>query len=226
MQPAVDVAEFKTREQAAYEQLRRAIIDGRLGPGAPLVVSRLATDLGVSRITVANALKRLAGEGFVRLTPHKEAVVTPLEPKDIREIYLMRAELEALGAREAAGTITDADFTDLLRLNEEIGRQASATNGQIAAIRAADQAFHQRFRRIPDLPHLAQILQALADQCEGYRARTLDDAMLVVPSPERHLRLLTALQNRNPEEAAAAMRQHLLGGMDAVLAVIAKEGSA
>ena len=45
--------------------IRAAIVDGRLPQSAQLNVSRLADEIGVSRLTVANALKRLSGEGFV-----------------------------------------------------------------------------------------------------------------------------------------------------------------
>ncbi len=83
--------------------LRQEISTGVLPAGTRLPSSRqLARDLGVSRITVANALKRLSGEGFVQLTPHKGAVVARLDPYEVREVYLMRAELEALIVREAA----------------------------------------------------------------------------------------------------------------------------
>ncbi|MGH2559179.1 MAG: GntR family transcriptional regulator [Thermomicrobiales bacterium] len=222
MQSAIGLAEFKTREQAAYEVLRRAIIDGRLGPGEGLVVSRLAADLGVSRITVANALKRLAGEDFVRLTPHKEAAVTPLAPEDIREIYLMRAELEALAAQEAAPKITGADLTDLHDLNDEIGRRKERLPLDIRSIRAADLDFHHRMREIAVMPYLAQTLQNLADRCEGYRARTLDERQLVVPGPERHSDILVALDSRNAGASAIAMRRHVLAGMDAVLDVLGR----
>jgi DNA-binding GntR family transcriptional regulator len=222
MQSAIDLVEFKTREQAAYEALRHAIIQGRLGPGEPMVVSRLATDLGVSRITVANALKRLSGEGFVLLTPHKEAVVTPLEPNGIREIYLMRAELEALSAAEAAPRATAGDLADLSALNGEIGRCKDAPVFDIRAIRSADLAFHQRMRAIPDMPYLAQTLQNLADRCESYRARTLDERQLVIPGPERHNRILAALETKDAPEAAEAMREHVLEGMEAVLDVLSR----
>ncbi|MGH2531381.1 MAG: GntR family transcriptional regulator [Thermomicrobiales bacterium] len=222
MQSAIGIAEFKTREQAAYEALRRAVIDGRLGPGEGLVVSRLATDLGVSRITVANALKRLAGEGFVRLTPHKEAAVTPLAPEDIREIYLMRAELEALAAHHAAPRISDGDLADLHDLNDEIGRRKERLPLDIRAIRAADLTFHRRMREIAAMPYLAQTLQNLADRCEGYRARTLDERQLVVPGPERHGAILKALQARDAVASATAMRRHVLAGMDAVLDVLGR----
>src|SRR5581483_10447244 len=107
-------------EQLVYDFLRRAITEGRWGPDDPIIGSRVAAELGVSRITVANALKRLAGEGFVRLTPHKEAFVAPLDPAEIEEIYIMRAALEAEAASRAARRSTTAQLARLRTMNEQL----------------------------------------------------------------------------------------------------------
>src|SRR5690606_37685647 len=147
---------------------------------------RLATELGVSRITVASALKRLSGEGFVKLTPHKEAMVAPIDPSDIRQIYLMRAELEALSARESAARVTPRDIDELTDLNIEMGRLIAVRDRDVRAIRAADLAFHRRLRVVAAMPRLARTLENLADQCEGYRARLLDSNQIAMPSVERH----------------------------------------
>jgi DNA-binding GntR family transcriptional regulator len=210
---------FKTREQAAYEAVRGAIVEGRWGQRQPLVVSHLADELGVSRITVANALKRLAGEGFVELTPHKGAIVAALDPVAIREVYLMRAELEALSAREAAGRVQSADLADLAAINDEIGRLA-AGGATVGELRRADRRFHARLRAIAGMPLLAQTLQNLADQCEGYRARLLDDRAQVLPSPARHRPIVDALAARDAATAGEAMREHVFFGMRAVLATL------
>ncbi len=114
--------EFRTREQLVYDSLRRAITEGRWGPDDPIVGSRVADELGVSRITIANALKRLAGEGFVRLTPHKEAFVAPMDPREIEEIYVMRGALEAEAVFFACRRARPADVRELRRLNERIGK--------------------------------------------------------------------------------------------------------
>ncbi len=220
MQPAARLTvDLKTREEATYEVLRRAIVEGRWGGGEPLVGSRLADELGVSRITVANALKRLSAEGFVQLTPHKEAVVARLDPQQVREIYLMRTELEALAIREAIRHVTPRDLVDLDAMNDEIGRFHAAA-APIAELRSLDWAFHHRLRLISGMPFLSQTLKNLADQCEGYRARVLDERPLIVPSSERHAAILTALELRDAAAASDAMREHVLGGMHAVIATI------
>lgn len=210
------ISDLRTREQAAYEALRSAIVAGRWAPGTPLVGSRLADELGVSRITVANALKRLSAEGFVRSTPHKGAEVAPLDPAAVREIYLMRAELEALAAREAVRHVTQRDLDELTEINEEL-RRLSLESADIRDLRACDWRFHDRLRGISRMPLLVTTLKNYADRCEGYRARVLDTRPLVVPGPERHLAILEALAARDAERANAAMHRHVIEGLEAIL---------
>ncbi len=221
MQHAIGIgAEFKTREQAAYEGIRAAIVDGRLEQATPVNVSRLADEMGTSRITVGNALKRLAGEGFVLLRPHREAIVAPIDPGLIREIYLMRAELEALAGREEARLITDGDLADLIEINERIARIRHETPLDVRALRTADVAFHRRLRSIAQMPLLSQTLENLADRCEAFRARLLDSQFRVLPAPYRHAAVLEALERRDPDQVSSAMRKHVLDGMDAMLELL------
>lgn len=210
------VIETKTREQATYDALREAILAGRWAPGEPLVGSRIADELQVSRITVANALKRLSGEGFVRLTPHKGAEVARLNPGEVREIYLMRAELEALAAREAVRWLAPHDLDAVKTIDDEI-RALRDQGADVAELRRVDRRFHAQLRQVARMPLLAQTLQDLADQCEAYRVRLLDPHPIVVPSPERHRSLLDAVAARDGPASAEAMRLHIFSGMGAVL---------
>ncbi|MGD9711966.1 MAG: GntR family transcriptional regulator [Thermomicrobiales bacterium] len=221
MQYATDFrVESKTREQATYEALRRAIIQGRWGDNEPLVASRIASELGVSRITVANAFKRLSGEGFVRLVPHKEAIVAPLDPADIRQVYLMRAQLEGLSAREAATRVTPSDIVDLQKLNEEIGRLQAMDIRDVGDMRAVDLVFHRRLRLVSGMPLLASTLDNLADRSEGYRARVLDSNQMLMPTAERHIPILDALDQKQSELAESLMRHHVLEGLDMIMSMI------
>jgi len=215
--------DYKTREQAAYDSLRQAIIQGRWGPDEHLVVSRIASDLGVSRITVSNALKRLAGEGFVSLMPHKEAVVARLDPEGVREIYLMRAELEALAARETAVRITTEELEEGRRLNGVVRQLRADPSGSIPAIRSADRAFHRHIRRAARMARLDQLLENLADLCEYYRSRLLDPSQLAVPDPTSHQGLLDDLAAHDGDAAARFMRSHILGGMRTVLGTLKRQ---
>ncbi|HEV2359094.1 MAG TPA: GntR family transcriptional regulator [bacterium] len=218
--PLRETIDFKTREQAAYETIRRDIIQGRWGPDESLVISTIAGELGVSRITVSNAIKRLAGEGFVGIAPHKEAVVARLDPEGVREIYLMRAELEALAGREAARRITPEALAGAHRLNAVVRERRAGLPDAIQALRAADRAFHRYVRSTAAMPRLDELLENLADQCEYYRSRLLDPTRLAAPDPQAHEVLLDALAAHDGEAAARVMRDHITAGMRTVLAAL------
>ncbi len=224
MQYATDFrVDVKTREQAAYEALRSAITEGRFAEGEPLVGSRIATELGVSRITVANAFKRLSAEGFIKLVPHKEAIVAPLDREDIRQIYLIRAELEALSARESATRVTTADIAELRRINRDLELAESVTEPDMRQLRGIDIGFHRYLRRISGMPMLISTLDNLADQGEGYRARLLDTRFLVIPTADRHEPIIASLEHHDSHLAAEAMREHVFQGLDAFMELLDRE---
>src|SRR5690242_5169702 len=110
----------QTLEEATYQHLRKAIIAGELDPGTRLVGSRLAAELHVSRLTVANALKRLTSEGYVVGRPHREAVVAALDEADLREIFLIRHTLEQVVMREVVKHVTPLILLRLQELNEQL----------------------------------------------------------------------------------------------------------
>ena len=185
--------------------------------------SRIATELGVSRITVANAFKRLSAEGFIKLVPHKEAIVAPLDREDIRQIYLIRAELEALSARESATRVTTADITELRRINRDLELAESVTEPDMRQLRGIDIGFHRYLRRISGMPTLISTLDNLADQGEGYRARLLDTRFLVIPTADRHEPIIASLEHHDSHLAAEAMREHVFQGLDAFMELLDRE---
>jgi DNA-binding GntR family transcriptional regulator len=171
---------------------------------------------------VANALKRLAGEGFVRLTPHREAFVAPMSPAEIEDIYLMRAALEAEAAALAARTASSSDVAALRQLNKQIGQTGAGP--RVAPIRAADLAFHAHVRALSCMPRLIASIGNLVDQCDYYRARLLDSRGLLTPDPRVHDELLEALAQNDVERARAYMREHVLRGMRSVLLALENGG--
>lgn len=106
------------REQAVIE-LRNAIVRGELGPGDRLLERELEERLGVSRTVVREALRQLEAERLVRIEPHRGPLVRELTMDEARQLYELRAALEAAAARLAAD---NADSTHLRALREAFAR--------------------------------------------------------------------------------------------------------
>lgn len=85
--------------QQVLTDLRAAIIDGRLAPGARLVERDLTESMGVSRTVVREALRQLEAEGLVANIPNKGPVVRTLTGAEASDLYAIRGVLEGLAAR-------------------------------------------------------------------------------------------------------------------------------
>jgi DNA-binding GntR family transcriptional regulator len=99
--------------QTVADWLAQRIITGETAPGERLTEPRIAELAGVSRSPVREALRILAGEGLVEITPRHGARVTHVGVRDARELYACRLLLEPRCAYEAVEAITPAGVADL-----------------------------------------------------------------------------------------------------------------
>jgi DNA-binding GntR family transcriptional regulator len=123
------------------DRIREEILAGRVGHGERLVEVVIAEELGVSRGPVREALKLLNGEGLVTEEPHRGAFVTRLNSSDVRDIFDLRAALEAGAARQIAARGTPSDIHTLRRLVTRVAEVARG--GDAAQTLQADLAFHE-----------------------------------------------------------------------------------
>lgn len=208
----------RTLEEQTYRRLRAAITSGTLEPGARLVGSQLATILGVSRITVANALKRLASEGFVVVTPHKEAAVAALDRHAVHEMATIRHALEDIVLRAAARQITPEEIVRLQATDAALAERVRRDD--LRGYREMERLFHVAIYDAARLPLTAAILTDLWDRFEPYRVRRFVRTGLVNANHDEHARIIAALAAADGDTAAAAMRAHVQGGYDRTIAAL------
>jgi DNA-binding GntR family transcriptional regulator len=208
----------RTLEEQTYQRLREAIARGSLEPGARLVGSQLAMTLGVSRITVANAIKRLASEGFVVVTPHKEAQVASLDRERVYEMATIRHALEDLVLKAAVMRISDEEIEQIKRLDAELYYHCE--QGDLAKYREYERRFHLAIYEAAHRPLTAALLTDLWDRFEPYRMRRFAITGFRNANYAEHERIIAALVTRDGDAAAAAMWAHVQGGYDRTIEAI------
>lgn len=124
----------ETLTEQAYNRLEEMIVTLRLPPGAVLSEQTLATELGIGRTPVREALQRLAHEGLVLVLPRKAIIVTDTDPRRQLLVLEVRRELERLLARTSAERATDAERERFLAIADGMGAAALA-NDDIAFMR-------------------------------------------------------------------------------------------
>ncbi|MEV7085322.1 GntR family transcriptional regulator [Streptomyces sp. NPDC093085] len=202
------------KQDWAYQQLRERILTGALAPGEQLSQEALATELGISRGPLRDALSRLVAEHLVVDRPHQKSVVAEVSATDARDIYNGRAALESVLAAAAAQASSGergalaADFGLLLE------RQRIAVSlGDTAQVRLLDRRFHDAVYALAAMPATLAALDQLRAKSDRYVALYLADAHRAQVSVDEHTAILDAVLDGDGTRSAALTRAHVLGGL-------------
>ncbi len=130
-----------SKADAAYGELKEAILSGALEPGSLINKTGLCEKLRVSRFPVSAAVSRLAYDRLVDVEPQHGSFVTRISLNDVREWLFVRGALEGEIAAEAARRMTRAD-KDALAANLEEQAKAAADEDR-TTFYPLDVAFHR-----------------------------------------------------------------------------------
>ena len=136
----VEKEERLTAKERVYRTLQQWIVDGVLEPGERINDAELANYFSVSRTPVREALQQLADQKLVYTIPSSGTYVSPIDEEDMRHVYVMMGEIQALAVRFCQDKITDAVLAELEELNEQFWKQANTGNAIQRA--EADLRFH------------------------------------------------------------------------------------
>ena len=192
---------------SAYEELKAAIVDIRLRPGDMLRESAVAKQLGISKTPVREALLRLEQEGLVDLVPYKGAMVTGYDLEDVREIFELRAMLEAECVRFAA-TENDETLVESLAGNVTATESAVADGDMDGIIRLFDEFDALLFSRLQNR-RLMSLVANLQLHMKRIGKLTTEIPGRVETSLDQHGRIVAALAKGDPGGAQQEMRDHI-----------------
>jgi len=189
------------------DRLRRLIQSHAMAPGEWIDEQALATQYGISRTPLREALKVLATEGMVVLKPRRGCYVAQISGGDLEEIYPIMALLEGECAAGAARRASDADLAELATLHQALEDSAAARD--IDRFFDANQRFHLLIHHIAGNRRMAQMIDELRAVLKLQRHDSLYLEGRLVASLEEHRMLLAALRAHDAEAARATMQLHI-----------------
>jgi len=192
--------------------LRRAIITGELKPRERLTEMALAERYHVSRTPVREALKHLEALGLVTMERYKGATVADIDLTAIREMHIVRANLEGLAAFLSASLLTDEELALLDGYETEM-EQASQLK-DIQRFSHYNGLFHDMLYQGSGNRFLTETIQGILKRtwyvpCTSWKG--LGDVPLTIKG---HQRILDALRVRDAERARVMAEQHMLDAID------------
>jgi DNA-binding GntR family transcriptional regulator len=196
------------------DELRDAIVSGRLQPNERLIETDLARTLGVGRSAVRTALVRLEQEGLVEHERNRGARVRLIGKDEAVEIIEARAVLEGLAARQAAARATPTDVEELRAI---LGRMRSLLDrGDLLSASDQNAVLHGKLLEVAGHDTTTRLISALKSQLVRFQYRTI----LLPGRSERsfaeHSAVVDAIAAGDGDAAEQAMRAHLSHVADAL----------
>jgi DNA-binding GntR family transcriptional regulator len=204
-------------QERTYRSLRKALLEGKFSEGERIFENEVASMLGVSRVPVREAVRRLQQDGLLEVRPRSGIYVTSISPAEVDDIYRIRAALEGAAAGLAAERITDSELRELGALlvrqdeearSEQKSRRSRTTGAQSRVVAQADE-FHRRVYAYARSPRLYELLELIYAQVMQFRNITLRMPGRAEAASHGHHALYEALTRRDSAEAERLMREHV-----------------
>jgi DNA-binding GntR family transcriptional regulator len=203
-------------DQIASE-IRRRIMSGQIAIGAQLRQAELASELGVSRTPVREALRQLQAGGLIEVVPNRGAVVRVPAPWEVREAYQVRAQLEGYACELAVKHISDREI-ELLRESNATLREATFNRQEVAPgeeppTTLANDVFHTVIHQAAGNQRLAATINEINETFPRNVSWLVlrDDQRHREENVREHERILDAIVAGDAKSARQEMVKHVVG---------------
>ena len=189
------------------EELRTRILNGEYKTGLQLMQEQLASELGVSKVPIREALHLLEAEGLVSQEFHRGAIVSGLSPRQLMEIFELRAEIEFWLLGLALPHINPDAIESARTQNELFLKTQDPTEAW-----DYNWKFHETLYIPADKPFALEHLRQLRSRTARYVRRQYSIATSRKVIFDEHNRIITTICAGNYKGAQHLLRLHILNG--------------
>ncbi|WP_343315948.1 GntR family transcriptional regulator [Brucella sp. BE17] len=197
----------KSLRDHVHDELRAAIISGRLKAGARLNERQLAADLGISTSPLKEALRQLEGEGLVR-TQARSGTFVAFSARQAEEMTLARAALESIIARQTAKHGSEEAFLSLRGVVEDM--RLAVRSGDVNTLIELNEKFHDGIHAASGCEYLRRLQNAQRMYDHAARVTVLSREDVRRQSFGEHEAIMQAIAARNEDLAERLMREHIM----------------
>jgi len=208
-----------SRVQSAYDFLLAEITSFRLRTGSPLSENRIATQLGISRTPVREALQRLEKEGLVKRTDNARFTVSQLTAQEANDACDLLVVLDTYIAKRAAERLEPAQAAEL-RASITAMRE-SAELGDRAAWSEADLAFHRLINGIAGNALVSEAVKETRRRVQRFWLHSSAVESRLVACSDEHVVLAEAIIAKNYGAIEPAVQEHIEHMRERILDLLA-----
>ena len=188
------------------DQILSSILSGELSPGERINEPDIATQMGVSRVPVREALRELESTGLVASRKHAGVFVRVLAAKEVADLYELRSVLDGHAARRAAALprAPRQALISVLKGHMSV-MNAAARRRDVQGYYAANLAFHWAIVEAADNEPLSDTYRGVVQRLHLSRLKNLSRDLGMKASQSEHQQIVAAIA-----EGDVARSQELL----------------
>ena len=196
----------ETGREYALRVLKENIVMLELEPGSRISENELASEIGVSRTPIREALIELSKSKIVKIYPQKGSYVSLIDWELVEEALFMRLTLEKAVVRLACQGIEEEKIQELEK-NVKL-QKFYIDNNEAGELLELDNQFHKELFAITNKIHIYRLMSVMMlhfDRLRTLRTKAVDQRYVI----EDHLKILEAIRNKRPLEGEQVMERHL-----------------
>lgn len=192
--------------EQAYQHILQSIIAGELKPGMRIPAEAVAEALGVSRMPVRDALRRLEGDGAITIFTNRGASVAQFSHDEVIELIEMRAALEGLAARVALPHVGKDEIEEL---NERKERMERASDDLSKWMFRHDE-FHNYLTGLSRRALLMRQTERMRIMLRPYYRQYYAGTRELEIAGLEHRKIIDAIRKGDPDHVEQIVRSHAL----------------
>ena len=196
----------------AYNHILEGILSGSLVPGMRVRTEEVAESLGISRMPVRDALRRLQADGAVTIFANRGASVAAYSRDEVVQLIEMRAVLEGLAARTALPNFGEVERDELQHLKHRMDRSA----GDLTRWIAYHDDFHNYITAVARRPLVQQQTERMRLMLRPYYQRYYAETRELEIFGLEHQKIVDAILMQDPNHLEQTVRAHAMKNIDKI----------
>lgn len=213
--------DYRTLRENVADEIRMKILNGDMKPGDKIVEQELASEFGISRGPVREALRQLEQEGMVEYSRNVGCSVRHIGMDDIYEIYYMRANYEMMAVRLHNGPFPKESLEKMEHILEQMKMLRKEEYRKVFEL---DNEFHEVILDLVSFKRLKKAWEDLnyGNIVTGYNME-VDSEQVIKRQYLIHEKLLNTCKTGSPAQVEQAIADHYLGGVEKLIKKVQKK---
>ena len=221
LQSIMGKLDYRTLRENVADEIRMKILNGDMKPGDKIIEQELASEFGISRGPVREALRQLEQEGMVEYSRNVGCSVKHIGMDDVYEIYYMRANYEMMAVR-----LYNAPFPQetIEKMEQVLEQMKQLHKEEYRKVFELDNEFHEAILDLVSFKRLKKAWEDLnyGNIVTGYNME-IDSEQVIKRQYLIHEKLLNACKTGTPAQVEQAIADQYLGGVEKLIQKVNKK---